>query len=97
MKFRNKTYFRIKGLNQEKFFNELSKKISMSDIERHSKNETSFSCSFFDQKKVDKLLKEKKFEILSIKNEGFFYKITQIFGNFGIIFAFLVFFLFSFF
>ena len=51
MKFKNKTKFLINGLNQEKLLNEISKIATLTDVERHSKNETTFKCSYFDHKK----------------------------------------------
>ncbi len=91
MKFKNKTKFEISGLNQEKLLNELCKVVILSDIDRHSKNNTSFKCSYFDRKKVEKFLKGKNVKILSVTNEGIFHKCFNFFSSYGMIVAIVLF------
>ena len=90
MKFKNKTKFLINGLNQEKLLNEISKIATLTDVERHSKNETTFKCSYFDHKKVEKLLKIKNVKILKIEHEGFAFKLKTILTSYGILAAMLL-------
>ena len=63
--------FEIKGLNQERTFNELSKRYKIFDYERKSKEVALFKTSFFSGKKVQKELLGQGFEILSLKRKGF--------------------------
>lgn len=90
---KNKTTFHIKGLNQEQFLSKLCKNFQLFDIVRKSKNETVFSCSFFNHKKVDKELRGSGFEILEIKHHGIFHQISKILTSYGLIVAFFAFFL----
>lgn len=90
MRFKNKTKFLINGLNQEKLLNEISKIATLTDVERHSKNETTFKCSYFDHKKVEKLLKIKNVKILKIEHEGLAFKLKTILTSYGILAAMLL-------
>ena len=93
---KNKTIFHIKGLNQEKLFNEIGKIAHVTQVDRKTKNETTFACSFFERKKVQKILLNKNIQIISTKNEGFLPKIQKIFTSYGVILAFFLFFIFYF-
>jgi len=92
MKLRDKTFFHIKCLNQEKILNEASKVVLLNDIERISPNETVLSCSFFQHKKLDKLLQKHNINVLSKTHKGVAHKFLQIFRSYGILFAFVLFF-----
>lgn len=91
MKLRNQSKFHICGLNQEKVLNELTKKVHLSEIDRQDKSNTTFVCSFFDYKKVEKLLKNRNIKIQSIKHEGVAYKLKSMLLNYGLILATVVF------
>ena len=90
MRFKNKTKYLINGLNQEKLLNEISKIATLTDVERHSKNETTFKCSYFDHKKVEKHLKTKNVKILKIEHEGLAFKLKTILTSYGILAAMLL-------
>lgn len=96
MKFKNQTKFFINSLNQEKLLNTLCKQVSLSDIERKNKNETTFVCSYFDHKKVEKFLKEKNVKIVSIEYFGPAYNLKKIITSYGLICAIILFFAFYF-
>jgi len=96
MGLKNKTTFCVEGLNQEKVLNKISKEIFLFDINRISKEKTIFSCAYSDRKKVEKCLKSNNFNIVFIKNEGFFYIFSKFLTNYGLIFAILIFFIFYF-
>lgn len=81
------TEFKIKGLNQEKNLNIISKKFKIYELKRHSKNCSSFKVSFFKAKKVRKLLISFGYEILEEKNHGILPKIFKTFGNIYILSA----------
>lgn len=85
-----KTIFKIKGLNIEKNLNILSKDYAIYDIERKEKNITTFTVDFRYHKKIKKALLKFGYEIVEEKNQGFLAYFSKIFGNFGVIFAFLL-------
>lgn len=91
MKFKNQTKFHIKGLNQEKILNDLSKKVSLMEVKRNAKDDTTFKCSYFSYKKVEKYLKNKNVKIEDICHEGICYKIKKIAKCYGVLLAFLIF------
>lgn len=66
-----KTQFKIKGLNQEKNFNDLSKKVKIYDFHRLQPDISIFKVSYFDARKTQKMLKGYGYEILEEKNSGF--------------------------
>ncbi len=85
MKKINYVYFEIKGLNQEKFFNSLSKKFYLYEINRLEKNRTSFKVSFFEGPKVKKEIISAGFEILKEQKKGPFFYLFNLFTSYGII------------
>lgn len=87
MKFKNESIFHIKTLNQEKLLNSLSKKFSLSKIDRISENEIKFACEYSKHKGIEKFLKEKDVEVLKIAHHGIFWRFSQIAMSFGLIFA----------
>lgn len=91
MKIKNLTKFHISGLNQEKLLSQLCKQCPLSDIERNSKSDTTFKCSYFDHRKVEKFLKSKNVKIESVTHEGYAHKFFQIFTSYGLIAAFAIF------
>lgn len=91
MNFKNQTQIQIRSLNQEKLLNEISKKYPLSDINRTSKSETSFKCSFFEYKKVLKILKDKNIEIQKIVHLGIVSKLFGLTTAYGLIVAVLLF------
>ncbi len=91
MKWKNQTKFKISGLNQEKLLNELSKSFTLSDIDRQSKNNTTFSCGFFEHKKVEKILKNKGVKVESVTHEGVFFLLKKALTSYGLIAALVVF------
>lgn len=91
MKWNNVSKFYISGLNQEKLLNELSKSVKLCEIDRKSKSETCFTCSYFDRKKVEKLLKGKNIKVQKVQHEGLFYYLCKMFTTYGLIAAFALF------
>lgn len=64
--------FEIKGLNQERFINNISKKFKIFDYNRENKEYASFKVNYLSGKKVENELKESGFEILSIEKRGIY-------------------------
>ena len=96
MNVKNQTEFCIHTLNQEKLLNELSKTFTLFEINRLSKNETTFKCSYFEYKNIEKVLKTKEIEIKYIKHQGMASKISKIATSLGLIGAIVVFSIFYF-
>ncbi len=92
MKFKQQTQFHIHSLNQEKLLNELAKITPLCEINRISKNESTFKCSYFAYKKVEKFLKNKAVEIKKMKHFGLCGKLSKL--SVGMCVAVAVFFVF---
>ncbi len=90
-KFKNVTRFKISGLNQEKLLNEISKTCSLKGVDRLSKNETVFECSYFSHKKVEKILKNKNIEVLEKQHFGIVSKFKQMATSYGLVVAIILF------
>lgn len=84
-KIRNYCVFTIKGLNQESFFNKLSKNFFIYEINRIERNKTSFKVSFKDVKKVKKIILSNHFEILSEEKKGLIYSVFSLSKSYGYI------------
>lgn len=89
MKIKSQSVFHIKGLNQEKVLNELSKCVSIFEINRENKYETRFKCSFFQQKKVEKILKSNQIEY-SVTAEGICSKMRNLLTAYGLLSAIIL-------
>ena len=90
MKLRNISKFHIHGLNQEKLLNEMCKNFTLFDIERISKSDTFFECSYFDYRKIEKFIKSHGVIIESVSHEGFAHKLMKIFSSYGLVFAIFI-------
>lgn len=90
MKRRNFHYFEIKGLNQERFFNALSKKLEIFEIKRYEKNRSSFKVKYFDGKAAKKEILDAGYEILSEKRGGFFWQINRFCTAYGLLAGIIV-------
>ncbi len=96
MEWKNQSKFKISGLNQEKLLNEISKNVTLCEIDRHSKSNTTFKCSYFDHKKVEKILKKKGVKVESVTHEGLIYRIKNMLTSYGLIVAIIMFSIFYF-
>ncbi len=90
MKKINFHYFEIKGLNQERFFNNLSKKYQIFEINRLEKNRTKFKVNYFDGKKIKKEILDAGFEIVDEKRGGVFFWLAKAMTSYGIIAALIL-------
>ena len=77
--------FEIKGLNQERFFNQAAKKYHLFEINRQQKNSASFKVDFKDRKKVRKELLGAGFEITFEKSGGLLFLLSKFFVCYGLI------------
>lgn len=71
MKLKNKIKLKIKGLNQERAFNNLIKEVKILKLDRLDKSTAEIEISPKDNKKVKKFLKKANFEILDETKYGF--------------------------
>ena len=61
MNFKNKTIFKIKGLNQERSFNNISKTVSIYNIKKEDDGTSQFEVDYKDAKKTKKFLEQQGF------------------------------------
>jgi len=97
-KIKNYCFFSIRGLNQERFFNELAKICCIFDVNRYEKNKTSFKVPLKYYKKVKNLILLYGFEIIGYKKKGFIYNFLNIRFRYGLlagVFLFIVFYCFQ--
>lgn len=85
MKRRNYHRFEIKGLNQERFFNSLSQKYQIFEIDRSQKNLSAFKVNFRDRKNIKKEILAAGFEITDEKSDGVFFLFSQFLLCYGLI------------
>ncbi len=69
-KIESKVRYEIKGLNQERAFNKLTKEVTILTLERKDKHVSVLEVSPKDAKKTKKFLRNNNFEILSEKSQG---------------------------
>ncbi len=96
MKWKNESKFQISGLNQEKLLNEISKSVTLFEVERKSKTNSSFKCSYFEHKKVLKILKNRGIKVESVTHDGLFCCIRKMLTCYGLIVAVVLFSIFYF-
>lgn len=89
MKVNKKSCFEIKSLNQERLLEDICKQTVLYEIERKSKIETSFACSFFKSKNVEKILKQRGVEY-KVVHGGFFYGLKRALTSYGLIAALIM-------
>lgn len=81
---------KIKGLNQERALNTISKKIAIYNLKKQSPSLSSFEIDFKNKKKLLPILQENNLEIQNISAQGIKWKIQNFFSSFGIIAALLI-------
>ena len=89
MHFLGITQFFVKGLNQEKVLNALSKQTPIFQIKKYAKNEMSFCCHFLQTKKVEKFLTERNMQIQKTEARGFLPKLVGLVKSYGLLAAIL--------
>ncbi len=85
MKLKNRVEFQIKALNQEKMLNEMSKAVPLQNIDRTDKAYVKFSCSIFDERRVENFLKNQNATILRKKRFGILSVFKKILSSYGLI------------
>ena len=90
MKTKSISTFTIKGLNQERILQELAKEVMLFKIDRIDKKMTTFCCPYTKHKKVQKLLRGKNIEIVSISHRGFLPSVIKLCQQYGTIAAIVI-------
>lgn len=85
MKFHNRTVIKVKGLNQERAINNLSKKVDIFNFKREEQNISEFEVDYRKRKKTIGIIKEQGLEILSISHNGFLSGVGKLLSCYGII------------
>ncbi len=84
MKFKGRSRFLIKSLNQERILNQLSLIVPLFEIDRKAKNQSSFCCNYCDRKKVSRFLKENHVELLSVESLGLGFWLDKLSSLYGV-------------
>ena len=82
---KNRSKVKVKGLNQERAINNISKTVNIYNFKRYDKSLSEFEIDLKDSKKIKKLLENEGLALLSIKNSGLAYIFKEILGRLGII------------
>ena len=81
----NRSQFVVKGLNQEKAFNNLSKEIKVYKIKRPEYNLSTFEVDSKNEKKANSILSSMGLEVTVVGHKGFVKKLKSFFSFYGII------------
>lgn len=84
---KNRSKIVIKGLNQEKILNNLSKQVKIYNFRKNENFLCEFEVDYKNRKKVDKFLTESNVEVLSVDGKGVLNGLKKIFSSIGILFG----------
>ncbi len=87
MKKGSRTQFKIRGLNQERTLNKLSKSIKIYNLKREEHHSCQFETDFSKRKIAKKILLENGMEILHLSHFGLLSKIKRLVASYGLILA----------
>lgn len=87
---KSRTIVKIKGLNQERAINIISKKMKVYNIKRDSHNTFKLEVDFENKKEVINILQENNLEVIEVSAQGFKWKLKRLFTSYGIITAILL-------
>ncbi len=87
MKKGSRTKFKIKGLNQERTLNKLSKSTKIYNLKRVDQHFCQFETDFSKRKIAKKILLENGMEILHLSHSGILSKIKRLVTSYGLILA----------
>lgn len=82
---KNRTTIKVKGLNQERALNNISKKVKIFNFKREDEKNSQFEVELKDTKEIKKLIENQGLEIVSISHRGFFYNLKKALLRYGII------------
>lgn len=90
MSLKNRIIFKVKGLNQERSFNNISKSINVYNLKKEENGISQFEVDYKNFKKTKKILNTNGFEIIFIKNQGFLFKFKSFLSRYGLIFGLII-------
>lgn len=91
MRWRSYTKFSVKGLNQERLFNQILKECKIESLNRISKSESEFCVDFSKRKIVKGILLSNGVEIVCQKSNGVEWCLKKFFSYYGIMAAIVLF------
>lgn len=80
----NRIFLKLKGLNQERIINSLSKKIKIYNLKRDKYNICTLEVDYKDKKQTLNLLKQENIEILEVSSQGLKWKIKKLITSYGL-------------
>ena len=83
--FKNRSKLKVKGLNQERALNEISKNVKVYNYRRQEQNLSEFEVDFKHAKSVKVHLENMGFEVLMVAHRGLFYSTKNLLKSYGII------------
>ena len=86
----NRSQFQIKGLNQEKAFNTLSKEVKVYKIKRKEHNLSTFEVDSKDEKKTKNILGSQGLEVSVLGHKGILKQIKNLLKSYGIIVGIII-------
>lgn len=86
----SRTIIKIKGLNQEKTINLLSKKVKIYNFKREEQNIAQFEVDYSKGKETVSFLKSSGIEVTEIRHRGIKYHLKQLLTSYGLIFAIIL-------
>lgn len=88
--FKNRTIIKVKGLNQERALNKITKRVKVFNYKREGQNLSQFEVNYKNSHEIKKLVEQEGLEILSISHKGFLYNLKRLFLRYGIIAGFII-------
>lgn len=82
---KNRTKIKVKGLNQERAINNLSKTIKIYNFSRKEHNVSEFEVDYNNSKHIKKMLEGQGLEVVSLKSRGPAFFIKEFFKRGGLI------------
>lgn len=85
MKQKNRTLVKVKGLNQERALNNITKHIKIYNFKREKQNTCQFEVDYNERKQIKALIEREGLEILSISHRGVLSWAKKILTSYGLI------------
>lgn len=82
---KNRTIIKVKGLNQERALNNISKRLKIYNYKRDGQTQGQFEVEYKHTKEIKKLIEEQGLELTSISHSGIIHNLRKILLRYGII------------
>lgn len=82
---KSRSIVKVKGLNQERAFNSITKKMKIYNIKRDSHNTCSLEVDYEKEKELVSLLKEQNLEVIEVSSQGLKWRIKRFLTSYGLI------------